>query len=163
MEGITASGVINSLVLNVINVVLLYIFVRALVYKPVHKFMQERTARVNEQMELAERMQEEAAQIKKKSDDILANADSIADEVKRVGLVDADKQVQRILTSAHHQADEIVSGAREKMEQERAAYQEVMKDEISELCVDMAAKILEREVKKGDNQDIIDKYFSKVG
>lgn len=37
------------------------------------------------------------------------------------------------------------------------------REEIADLAVEIASRVLEREVKKEDNQDIIDKYFNRVG
>ena len=57
---INLSEIPTDLILNLLNIVVLYVIVRALVYKPVKRFMQARTDRVTEQNAQAQRLMEQA-------------------------------------------------------------------------------------------------------
>ena len=163
MEGITISGLAASLIINIINIIVMFVIVRALVYKPVKAFMANRSARVSNDRIQAEQMRAEAERIQAESEKTLASADQAAEEKKREIVVEANKQAQQMMEEAKAQAAEFMRATRDKMELERQKTMEQLQSQFGDLAIDIASRVLEREVKKSDNQDIIDKYFDKVG
>lgn len=59
------NSVVSSLVLNLVNIVVLFVILRILVYKPVKKFMTERRERVESEMAEAKKTLKEADEAKK--------------------------------------------------------------------------------------------------
>jgi F-type H+-transporting ATPase subunit b len=57
----------------------------------------------------------------------------------------------------------ILSDARQQAGIEREDMLKELRTQTAELAVDIAGKILEREVKQEDHQRIIDSFFDKVG
>ena len=69
MEGYSISSVLGSLILNLLNIVALFLILRALVYRPVQRFLQARTDRVQAEFD---RVAEEKAEAKRLHDELEA-------------------------------------------------------------------------------------------
>lgn len=148
-----------DLLLNIINIVILFFVVKALVYKPVHKFLSERTERVNSEMAKAEKLKAEAQKVLDEKENILNESRRLGEEEAQRTVFEAQKASGSIIDDARRSAKLI----REKAEREIKAEKENMiassKDEIAELSVEIAERILKREVGEKDNQKIIDEFF----
>ena len=82
---------------------------------------------------------------------VLYNGESNTVEIR-------DRKIDRL-----HQAAEICDNAEIQALHTSERIRENAREEIADLAVEIASRVLEREVKKEDNQDIIDKYFNRVG
>ena len=89
MEGYSISSVLGSLILNLLNIVALFLILRALVYRPVQRFLQARTDRVQAEFD---RVAEEKAEAKRLHEAYL-------DQLSR-SRADADAQAAEVLKRA---------------------------------------------------------------
>lgn len=155
-------SVISSLILNIVNIIILFVILRALVYNPVKKFMAARQERVDADIKGAQEKLKEAQAAKAQRDAELAEAVDAADKERRRILDAAESHAAEITAAAEEQADEIRSTAQVQAQHTAEKMREEAREEIADLAVEIASRVLEREVKKGDNQEIIDKYFDRV-
>ena len=151
-----------DLIINIINIVILFIIVKAFVYKPVKKFLDDRRAKVNEETSKAQKILDEA-------NDLLKSKDTVLEETRK----NAEIEAQKIFEEAKNNADIIIAEARksakiteEKTAEELKSQKENMlhssKNEIAGLAVNIAERILERETNKEDTERIIDDFFKEV-
>jgi F-type H+-transporting ATPase subunit b len=154
---------VSSLVLNFINIIILFIILRSLVYKPVKKYTSVRTSAINTDMENAQAKLTEADNLKRKCDEELAAAAEIAETEKRRVLDEAENQAAEIISTAEADATAIRESAVVKAKHMTEQMMDEMRDKIADLTIQIAGRVLEREVDKGENKDIIDKYFDRVG
>lgn len=148
---------------HVLNVVILFLLLRVFLYKPVSKFMAEREAKfASERAEIdAGRKEAEAlkAQFEASLSDAKAAAERVADERLKAVEHDADG----IRAQAKVDAQGILANARAQAEAERKETLSALRSQTAALAVDLAGKILSREIDEKDNQKIIDGFFEKVG
>jgi F-type H+-transporting ATPase subunit b len=153
---------IVEILLHIVNIVILFVFLRWLLYKPVAKFLSNRAAGIQKQIDEAAKMQTEAEQLKSKYDEMMANAQELASQIIDQGRSVADDQARQIVADAEGQAGELKDRAKKAIiEQKKQAVIE-MRQEVTRIAVQIAEKVLEREVSYEDNQDIIDRFFEKV-
>lgn len=152
-----------ELVVNILNVIILFLILRFLVYRPVKNFMDQRTERIQAQMDEAEKAKQDAIALKDQYDQTLHTAKDQTEQM----LLDAEKhaqqRAQQIVEQAQQEAANIVSGAKEQAAKEHERMLDGIKDEVASLSIDIAKKILVREVNEADNQAIVDRFFHKVG
>ena len=108
-----------DLILNILNIVILFVIVRFLVYKPVKKFMDARTARVTAAAEDAGAKAKAAEELSEQLKAQLADAANDADRIRNEAAAAAKAQADNVLKEAGEQADRIVSEAKERAEAER--------------------------------------------
>ncbi|MGI6175754.1 MAG: F0F1 ATP synthase subunit B [Christensenellales bacterium] len=152
-----------DIVIHIINIIVLYVLLRLLIYKPVRKYMLERSARIDNQMQEAGKAQQDAQTAKRQYQERLNAAQQDADETIRQSAQKAAQNADEIIKGAKMQADAILRDAHSRAEQDRLHTIKEMKEQITELSVDIAGKILRREVALSDNRALVEEFFDEVG
>lgn len=161
MEGLVISDAVKDLIINIINIIVLFVIVRALAYKPVKKFLDARKERVTKELSEAanarQTAEEEALKYKELTEKSRAEGTEIINEAERT----AKQNAAEIISAAKQSASEITEKARESARREREAQVSAMKDEIADLAFDISRQVLSREVTDEDNMRIADSFFEK--
>ena len=162
MEGLSA--IINpvSLLMHLVNIVILYIVFRLLLYKPVAKFMKSRQERFAKEREELDAEKAEADAIRAQGDEILHKARSDAETQVAQIMAQADKDAKSIREEAQKQACVIIENAKQEAQEEKRRQLEAMHDQVMELSVALASRILEREIKPEDHQKLMEEFLSEV-
>lgn len=50
MEGLVISDAVKDLIINIVNIIVLFVIVKTLAYKPVKKFLDDRKAKIEKQL-----------------------------------------------------------------------------------------------------------------
>ena len=119
MEGLSA--IINpvSLLMHLVNIVILYIVFRLLLYKPVAKFMKSRQERFAKEREELDAEKAEADAIRAQGDEILHKARSDAETQVAQIMAQADKDAKSIREEAQKQAGVIIENAKQEAQEEK--------------------------------------------
>lgn len=161
MEGLVISDAVKDLIINIINIIILFVIVRGLAYKPVKKFLDARKERVAKELSdtaaAKQNAEEEALKYKELTEKSKAEGTEIINEAERT----AKQSAAEIIASAKQSAAEITEKARENAKREREVQVASMKDEIAELAFDISRQVLSREVTDEDNMRIADSFFEK--
>lgn len=153
---------IVEMLLHILNIVVLFFFLRWLLYKPVIKFLNNRSDSIQRQIDEAAKMQTDAEQLKAQCEEMMASAHDLAAQIINQGRTLADDQAKQIITDAEAEAKETRERTKRAIAQQKKQAILDMRQEITRLAVEIAGKVLEREVSYEDNKDIINKFFEKV-
>ena len=161
MEGLVISDAVKDLIINIINIVILFVIVRGLAYKPVKKFLDARKERIaNELSEASSARQtaeEELLKYKELTEKSRAEGTEIINEAERT----AKENAAEIIDMAKKNAAEITEKARENAKKERETQIAAMKGDITDIAFDISRQVLSREVTDEDNMRIADAFFAK--
>ena len=148
---------------HALNLLILFLLLRHFLYQPVSKFMAEREAKFVREREQIDASRNEANVLKSQYESSMKNArldaEAIAEERRKA----AEREAEDLRKKAKQDAQGILSDAMHQAMTEREGMLGDLKSQTAELAVDIAGKILEREVKQEDHQRIIDSFFDKVG
>ena len=148
---------------HALNLLVLFLLLRHFLYKPVSKFMAEREANFAREREQIEANRDAANALKSQYETSMKNArldaKHIADERRKA----AEREAEDLRRKAKQDAQGILTDAMSQAVTEREGMMSELKAQTAELAVDIAGKILEREVTQEDHQRIIDSFFDKVG
>ena len=75
----------------------------------------------------------------------------------------AQKREEEIVGEANKKAAEIRTKAEESIERDKQRAINEIKNEISEIVVMAAGKVVEKEISASDNEEIISKFLEEVG
>lgn len=131
-----------DIAIHLVNILVLYILLRVLIWKPVHKFMLGREERVAAQMEQAKALQAEVEKIKADYDARLVDVQATCDKMLSDGRLAAQTTGQKYIDKARVQADNILSEARAQAAEEKRRAMDEVKEELADLAVDMASRVL---------------------
>ena len=162
MEGYSISSVLGSLSLNLLNIVALFVILRALVYRPVQRFLQARTDRVQAEFDRVAEEQAEAKRLHEAYLDQLSRAKADADAQAAEVLKRSEETVRAMQAQAQTDAEELLSRARQQARREHADATAQLRRDMADIAVDIAGRVIGREVTEKDNADIIDAYFDAI-
>jgi len=151
-----------DIIYHIINIGVLFVILRLLLYKPVSKFMLARTARIDAQLQHASELQTEMEDAKASYEELLHNADIEAREHLLERGQQANIQAEAILEKARVEAESIVREAQEKAREEEHAAVLTLRGQITEIAISLAEQILQREVQELDNRKVIEMFFEQA-
>ena len=148
---------------HILNVVVLFLLLRTFLYKPVRKFMQDREAKfARERMQIDE-SRTQADALKMQYELSMKNAKLEAEKLAEAKLRSAEHEADDLRKKAKQDAQVLLTDAMAQAVTERDGLLTELKSQTAELAVDIAEKILEREVKPEDHQRVIESFFNKIG
>ena len=162
MEGIFEIVSPLSLVMHLINLIILYIVFKIFLYKPVAKFMKQRAERIAAERAQLDADKAEVASVRERSNDIIKQARADAEDQVAQMLVQADNDAKAIRSQAEKQAGEILDNARAEAELEKKRQLDALHEQVLSLSVQLASRILEREVKPEDHQKLMEEFLAEV-
>ncbi len=150
-----------NILIYIINIVVLYLLLRVLLYKPIRKFLDKREQKIQAQLTDAEETQKKAHALLEQYQAQLAQAEEEAKKITQEGTVRASETASQLIADAKQQAEEILAAARAKEQEEQKRALREMRTQIANMAVDLAAQILKREVRQEDNRMLIDAFFQE--
>lgn len=151
-----------DLVINIINIVVLYVLLRVILYKPVSKFLRARTEGIEKQLDDAKRTQAEADSLRDNYQARIESAAQDAQSLLHEKTQEANAAAAEIIKNAKAQAEDIVRAGRERAAAERGEALDALKGQITDLALALASEVLAREISAEDNQKTIADFFAKA-
>ena len=140
----------------------LFIF-KKLLLNPVKKVIAERKAKADSQIADAQRLRTEAEEMKAAYEQNLQNARAEANQIVASAQKTAAARTEEMLGEARAQAAALKQKAEADIAQERKKAVNEVKDEIGGMAMEIASKVVEREIREQDHQDLIDEFIKNVG
>jgi F-type H+-transporting ATPase subunit b len=145
------------------NTFILYMFLRRFLFKPVTEFMGKRESEIKNNLETAERKNQEADQLMADYKDRIKHADSEGKEIIRTATVKAENRAGEIIRATEEQVDDIKKNAQKDIEREKAKAMHQIKDEISSLAILAAGKVIGEDLSDDKHRLVAEKYIDEVG
>ncbi len=159
MADLLSKDMLADLILNIINILVLFFVTKALLYKPVKKFLNARAEKIDAVQKEAEDAKAQAQTSKAKYDAVLSDAEKVRTEAVEKAEAEAKAAAERILEQARAQAADTVEKGKKKAESERKKMLADAKEDIVDATLDATGKLLGRVVSDEDNRRIIDSFF----
>ena len=159
MGDLLSKEMLWDLIINIINILILFFVTKTLLYKPVKKVLEQRKAAQAKLLEEAEQQKAYATEKKEQYDALMADSAGIRLSTMREAETQAKEKAEEILSAARTEAAEITRSTRAKAEAEREKMLADARDQLGAVAVELSGKILGREVTDEDNRRIIDSFF----
>ena len=148
---------------QVCNLMIQLVIFKKLLLNPVKKVIAERKAKADSQIADAEKLRTEAEAMKAEYEQNLQNARTGANQIVAAAQKTAAARSEELLGEARAQAAALKQKAEADIAQERKKAVNEVKDEIGGMAMEIASKVVEREIKEADHQDLIDEFIKNVG
>ena len=137
---------------TVVIFMLLLILLKKFAWKPILKAVDDRNSSINEALASAEKAKAEMEQLSADNDKILNEAhnqrDSIIKEARDIKI----KTIADAKNKASIEAEKIISSAKEQIKNEKMKAMTELKNEIADISIQMAEKIIKTELKDAKSQ-----------
>ena len=152
-----------TMIFTWVNMLLLFTVVKKFLFKPINNILDQREAEVKQIYDEANVANEKAMSLEKEYSEKMAQAREEAGEIIKQATLTAQKREKEIIESAHEEVASMTRRAETQIAQERKkAYQEI-KNEISDISVAIAGKMVQREIKAEDHEALISQFIENVG
>ena len=148
---------------QICNPMIQLVIFKKLLLNPVKKVIAERKAKADSQIADAEKLRTEAEAMKAEYEQNLQNARTEANQIVAAAQKTAAARSEELLGEARAQAAALKQKAEADIAQERKKAVNEVKDEIGGMAMEIASKVVEREIKEADHQDLIDEFIKNVG
>ena len=148
---------------QICNLMIQLVIFKKLLLNPVKKVIAERKAKADSQIADAEKLRTEAEAMKAEYEQNLQNARTEANQIVAAAQKTAAARSEELLGEARAQAAALKQKAEADIAQERKKAVNEVKDEIGGMAMEIASKVVEREIKEADHQDLIDEFIQNVG
>lgn len=166
MDMLTSLGItkdlIADLIINIGSIIVLFVIVKKLAYKPIKNFMDARTERLSAQKAEAEALSEDADKRLAEYTTLLAECDSAKAKAIAEGEAIAHKKAEEIIIDAQKTAEEIIRKAKLKADEDYQKMMEDATDHIVGLAMDASSALLQRTVNDDDNRKIVEEFLSTI-
>lgn len=131
----------------------LFLILRTFAWKPITDSLHERENSIQSALDLAEKTRVEMTALKADNEKLLAQARAEREAILRGAKETADKMVADSREKAAAEGQRLLEQAREAMNNERQALVAQMKKEVVTLSLDIAEKVLQKELADKSSQE----------
>lgn len=149
--------------IHVLNVIILFVVLRKILYKPVMKFIKKREHTFADKVDELDLREKDLIQKKKEYEFMMDEASNEAAAIITNSNEMARDHARELLDNSKEHARDLVIRAKKEIDAEKTQARMDMKTEIADMAILIAEKVLEREVSLDDNRKIIDEFFERVG
>lgn len=145
------------------NAVVIFLILKHLLFKPVMAIIKERENDIAMDVREGKKIKEEGKIFKKEYEEKLGKVEEEGRNIINSAVESAKEKSYMIKDEAKRDAEIIKERARRELEEERIQAMNDMKDEMSDLVILAASKVIEKEIDKQKHQELIDEFIDKTG
>ena len=152
-----------TIVFSICNLLILCALIKKFLFKPVMSILEARQKEIDDIYGEADKDRNEAAELKTEYTRRMSGARAEADGIVRTAMDSARRKSDQIVSDANSQAARMKERAASEIEQERRKAFAELQGELSGMAVDIAAKMVGREINEKDQQALVDEFIRNVG
>ena len=152
-----------QILISLANLLIIYLILKKVLFAKVQGVMNARQSQVTEMDDAADKSRTDAESMKQEYEEKLAGARDEADKIVRSATQTAQRRGDQIVQEASSQASHLKQKAEEEIAQEKRRMLTDVRGEISDLAVSIASKVVEREIRKEDQDTFVDEFIRNVG
>lgn len=149
--------------LTLCNFLLVLYVGKRFLYGPVMKIIQDRQKEIDDMYADAGAARQEAQDCRDEYQKKLSEAQSAGDRIVKEAVSRAQSREEEIISKAHDDAAAIMAKASENIALEKKKALNDAKNEISDLAMAIAGKIVERELNSADQSKLLDGFIDGLG
>ena len=152
-----------TFIAQILNLFIQMFLIKKFLFKPINEVLQKRRELADQEIREAREAKEEADGLKVQYEEGLANARAEAAQIVQSAQKEAQIRADETVKQAQEQAAGIRRKAEADIAQEKKKAINEVKDEIGGLAMDIAGKVVEKEINEADHKKLIDEFINNVG
>ena len=148
---------------TLINTVALFFVLIKFLFKPVMKMITDRQKEIDDLYDDAGKAKAEAQKMEQEYRQKLSDAASTGERLVKEAVARGQSREEEIISQANAQADAIRAKAEADIAQEKKKAINDAKNEISDLALTIAGKVVGRELNGEDQAKLVDRFIEELG
>lgn len=146
---------------HLVNFIVLIVLLTYFLYRPVTAMLEERTRRIQESLEAAERARADVAQADREREELLVTTRREIQEMMATAQQVAERIQSEARTTAQQEANRIVETARQEAEAERAQAMAELRREVASLAVQAAERVISRSLDDQAHRQLVEQFLDE--
>lgn len=159
----TMGSAIGSSIVLLVSFLLLLVVLSYFVWKPVKKIMDDREQFIHDEVSDAEQRREEAIKVQEENDALLKKTQTEISEMMDNAKDQAKKEQEAIIHDANTRANQLIKDAKADVENEKEKAVRDINDQVAELSVLIARKMISKEISQKEQEELVTKYIQEAG
>ena len=152
-----------TFIFTVVNLLLTILIVKKFLFGPINEILEKRQKLSEQELTDARAAKLEATNLKAEYESSIADARAEATTIIQNAQKEAQAKADATIREAQEQATDIRARASADIAQEKKKAINEAKDEIGGLAMEIAGKVVEKEINEDDHRRLIDDFLEKVG
>jgi F-type H+-transporting ATPase subunit b len=142
-----------TFIITIVNIVILFFILRAILFKPVTRFIDERTKKVQDVRNLVEKDRIQAKALRGQYEAHLKKAEEDGAEIIRAAQETAKEEAARIVAEGKANVENYLEKARRQLEAEQQTAMALFSTEAAALVLSAAGRLLKRGLNDEDSRE----------
>lgn len=152
-----------NFIATICNLFIQVYLIKRFLFKPINEMLEKRRAKADAQIQDAVKAKDEALAMKEEYEKNMQDAKNKANEILTTAQKTAAVQSEEMLKDAALQAAAMKEKAEADIAQEKRKAVNEIKGEIGGMAMEIAGKVIEREISEEDHAKLIDEFITNVG
>ncbi|ARJ50272.1 F0F1 ATP synthase subunit B [Staphylococcus lutrae] len=158
------SGVnIGDIVVTMATFLILLALLKKFAWGPLKKVMDDRERSINQDIDDAERAKMNAQRLEEENRQKLKETQDEVHKILEDAKLQAMRQQEEIIHEANRRANGMLETAQSEIKSEKERALAEINNQVSELSVLIASKVLRKEISEQDQKALVEKYVKEVG
>lgn len=153
----------SGLLWTFVNLIVFFLILKKLLFQPVMGMIEKREQMISGQIEDAEQKNTQAGLLKEKYEAELKNANQEAAMIVKTAKERGKEEYEKILRDADAEASKIIADASKTIETEREKAVQGIQNEIAQVAIAAASKVIQENVDQASNEKILDDFLREAG
>ena len=152
-----------NFIATILNLFIQVYLIKRFLFNPINEMLEKRRAKADAQIQDAVKAKDEALAMKEEYEKNMQDAKNKANEILTTAQKTAAVQSEEMLKDAALQAAAMKEKAEADIAQEKRKAVNEIKGEIGGMAMEIAGKVIEREISEEDHAKLIDEFITNVG
>ena len=146
-----------------LNTLAVFFVAKKNLFVPVKNMIDERQKEIDTMYDEANAAKDEALKLQTEYEEKLLAAQDESERIVKEAMVRGQNREEEIVRAAHKEACAIMEKAEADIAQEKKKAMNDAKNEISEIAIAIAEKVIDRELNEEDHQNLVDSFIDSLG
>lgn len=146
-----------------LNTLAIFFVAKKFLFVPVKEMIDSRQKEIDSMYDAAGQAEADAQAMRADYQQKLADAQSTSERIVKDAVVRAQKREEEIISQAQQQAAQIMHKAESDIAQEKKKALNDAKNEISDMALAIAGKVVGRELTAADQTGLVDSFIDRLG
>ena len=154
---------LQDMIMTLISTILIVLFAKHFFWDKILAFVKKRQDLIQDNIDSSENLKKAALAQNEKYDVQMQHAGQDAHVIIETARVNATQQKKEILDQANSEAARIKAKAQEDIDRDRLKAQDEMKEAISDVAIEAAKKLVDKEMDESTQRKFVDDFLAKAG
>jgi F-type H+-transporting ATPase subunit b len=151
------------IVIELISVILLFLFLRRFAFPSLIKAMQDRAHRIQSDLDTAEATRREAEELKAHLEQEVKEIKRRAEETLARAVKEAQDEKRSILEESHRESKRILAEAEAEIARQRRVMMQEVRQQVVELSLDVAGRVIHEHMNQETDRKLVHEFIDRIG